>query len=139
MISILLTWLGSVISRRQQPMSSECLPTHSIPWTEMVTSPRLMSDMSLSEEPGTNDVVHVICDGCANPVLVVNKNVLTYMSGHDIIRASDFRSIVDSAPDPQSGDEARCPFCGRELMTSLRNTWRKYKINPDSTIPSPNL
>jgi hypothetical protein len=64
-------------------------------------------------------------------VLEVYKDVLTNMSGHDIIRADNFKSIVYDVPDPVSGDYARCPFCGRELMSSLRKTWKKYKRNPN--------
>jgi hypothetical protein len=74
------------------------------------------------------EVVHVVCEGCANPVLEVYKQDLIYLGPFDRITAAMFRSVIRGIPDPVSGQIAECPFCHRELMTSLRNTWKRYRI-----------
>jgi hypothetical protein len=119
--------LRDLILQTQYPLMYLDSSSHGISHYQTVASPRLLDDGNLSEPTGTREIVHIVCEGCANPVLEVYKQDLLFVSGCDTISAAMFRSIVQNVPNPRRGDYARCPFCGRELMTSLRNTWRKLR------------
>jgi hypothetical protein len=135
-----LPFLRDLILQIQYPLIYLDSSSHGISPYQTVASPRLLEDGNLSEPIGIRDGVsgyrrgeqpqeriHIVCEGCANPVLEVFKQDLLFVSQYDTISAAMFRSIVQNVPNPRSGDYAKCPFCGRELMTSLRNTWRKLK------------
>ena len=119
--------LLDLIQEIRYPLVSLDSSSLGIPRYQVVSSPILRQDMSLSEETGTNEYVHIICYGCGNPVLTASKYELTMTREHAIIHASMFRSATYLMQDPRSGGAMRCPFCSRGLLPSIKDTWKTLR------------